>query len=93
MKHTPGPWIKSQSYIIDENRREIARIPLDEQTGYRQANLRLIAAAPDLFEALKALFDCIMVHKRQGADDDASAAIAAVAAAEAAIAKAEGEEE
>jgi len=56
-----------------------------------RANARLIAAAPDLLEALKGLFqNCSMIHKLWGAHCNREEADAAIAAARAAIAKAEG---
>ena len=53
-KHTPGPWTKDRNIIEDANGNEIARVSY-ERSGYVQANARLIAAAPDLLEALRYL--------------------------------------
>lgn len=58
MKHTPGPWqILSQmnglDVITDENCRHVATAS-DSKPEYA-ANCRLIAAAPDLLEASKAM--------------------------------------
>lgn len=51
--HTPGPWTKDRNRIIDRNGEEIARVSYG-QSGFVQANARLIAAAPELLEALRA---------------------------------------
>ena len=51
----------------------------------------LIAAAPDLLEALESLFEnCAMVHKKWGDDFNQKEADAAIKQAKAAIAKAKG---
>lgn len=58
-----------------------------------ESNARLIAAAPDLLEALKALFEnCCMIHSHWGDGCNQKEADAAIRAAKAAIAKAEGGE-
>ena len=60
-KHTPGPWIVDTDYIIqdggtsDEN--TIAIVGDQEEW---KANAHLIAAAPDLLEALE---DCCVIAK------------------------------
>ena len=51
--HTPLPWTTSQNLILDAKGDEIAHVSY-EQSGYVQANLRLMVAAPELFEALDA---------------------------------------
>ena len=54
-KHTPGPWtyeqISNNAYVIDENGSAVMlyRNPDDEM----KANASLIAAAPELLEALE----------------------------------------
>ena len=61
LKHTPGPWIVDTDYIIqdggtsDEN--TIAIVGDQEEW---KANAHLIAAAPDLLEALK---DCCAIAR------------------------------
>ena len=55
-KHTPGPWTKDRNIIEDAEGQEIARVAY-EQSGYVQANARLIAAAPELLKALKAIIE------------------------------------
>lgn len=54
-------------------------------------NANLIAAAPELLEALKGIFEqCALVHKRWGDGNNLREATAAIDTARAAIAKAEG---
>lgn len=64
----------------------IANIPtrMTIPPAEQKANACLVAAAPDLYEALRALFACLYDHER---DDET---IAAVAQTKAAIEKAEG---
>jgi hypothetical protein len=64
-KHTPGPWClhpnalshKAKAYVQDAASEHIATViaPYDNDEGLRAcvANARLIAAAPDLLEALR----------------------------------------
>ncbi len=84
-KHTPGPWkptYESDPYrLVDHtDGREIAAVSgVDNEN--RDANARLIAAAPDLLEALKGL----LPMWESGVSEPW------VEAAKAAIAKAEGE--
>jgi len=87
-KHTPGPWkingvaLPGRYQIDDAANKPVAVTDAryDLNTGYEQAdaNSRLIAAAPDMLEALK-LAQTIIGHP----DDEGSKLIAA------AIAKAE----
>lgn len=107
MKHTPAPWIvKSPTNIkgdgwtrIMSNGVQIAKVNALHPAGKREAgdfeqetaNARLIAAAPELLEALQALFEnCAMTHNRWGDGDNTKEADAAIQAARAAIAKATG---
>ena len=87
-KHTPGPWKARyapdrappvETWCIDwsEDHEEIAEIV------HGEANARLIAAAPELLEALKAIVD--EQDARQG-----YASVQSYDAARAAIAKATG---
>ena len=94
-EHTPGPW-KAQDEsnysapIIEGDGRPVAEV-YGDGLEQRKANARLIAAAPDLLEALKTLFrECAMVHKHWGENCNQAAADAAVTKANAAIFKAEG---
>lgn len=56
-KHTPGPWAKYGSIIRDVcgGEDQIANVNVTDDEG--QANAKLIAAAPDLLEALEGLLD------------------------------------
>lgn len=63
-QHTPGPWIQSKRMMICQ----IAILSDEDQlatvygeTGENQANANLIAAAPDLLEALEVLKDAFIV--------------------------------
>jgi len=57
--HTPGPWIVPDGGIrptvYTEDGQHIAT--LYDCGDVMEANARLIAAAPDMYDALKALFD------------------------------------
>ena len=56
MTHTPGPWSVLAGTIIKSNDRGyIAKTPAANMPTFEEdrANARLIAAAPDLLEALK----------------------------------------
>lgn len=69
-KHTPGPWRVGRHFTDDEGYREIAIeatvrgiecvpasvvLQFANYGGMQEANARLIAAAPELLEALKGL--------------------------------------
>ena len=57
-KHTPGPWKEDGFKITDSKGKLICRV--DSEGGsdaFDMANARLIAAAPELLEGLKALAD------------------------------------
>jgi hypothetical protein len=93
--HTPGPWMLCESADA-RNRGYIRPDPLSPaickitETGRARewrANARLIAAAPEMFEALKA--DASHVHSVFECGED-RAACPVVAFKRAAIAKAEG---
>ena len=86
-KHTPGKWNIVESNKIDEEAhiqtdlKSICRmwIQMDSQD---MANARLIAAAPELLEALKALVADLKPYMGQGRmDDKIRNAIAAIAKA------------
>lgn len=83
-KHTKGPWkqhLVDETVIIDSRREQIAQACGDYPLNAVEieANARLIAAAPDLLEALK---HAVHWHDQLNAKD--------IAKMEAAIAKAEG---
>jgi len=55
---TPGPWEVSGDMIINgmENIAEVCRLDKYTKGGSKKANARLIAAAPDLLDALQTLW-------------------------------------
>ncbi len=82
MKHTPGPWRLNEKFTtVSSETEHIASVDT-------LANARLIAAAPEMLEALKGMEDMFRRHieGREGPDDAAQL----WDAAQAAIAKAEG---
>jgi hypothetical protein len=82
--HTPGPWRELYTRVDDASGYQIAHLDLHGKSeGERDANRRLIAAAPDLLKALRAL---VLADQEQGLDDTL------FDAARAAIAKATGEQ-
>lgn len=86
-KHTPGPWRQSltdDTRIIDSSGCEVASVAGDYQHDYArmEANARLIAAAPELLEALAGMVDSYEL--------EASPINPALISARAAIAKATG---
>jgi len=57
-QHTPGPWERDDGYIVSlHNHEKIATVhdwtTEDEDIDRAKANARLIAAAPELLEALE----------------------------------------
>lgn len=88
MGYTEGPWRAENDEILgDDGDTFIATVPLHggmNPTEW-QANLRLIAAAPDLLAALKAMRDGAYGNPSMPAENDAIDQMA-----ETAIAKAEG---
>jgi hypothetical protein len=63
--HTPGPWhadpltsTSRNSYVFSKSGYVVAEVPLDR--NYKKAadaNARLMAAAPDMAEALERIYD------------------------------------
>jgi hypothetical protein len=89
-KHTPGPWRIARYNHEDEE----ARLEMDcnHPDGWRwsgwigvrtEANARLIAAAPDMLDALKGLLDFIEIEQLRMDADALQIARAAIAKAEA----------
>lgn len=106
--HTPGPWryhlgrgaeprfhIQTKcGYQIGSttalNGHKMAR----EENEAREANARLLSAAPELLEALQELFKhCAMVHSQWGDNCNRAEADAAIKMGRAAITKATGIEQ
>jgi hypothetical protein len=81
MTHTPGPWTLHRGYdrygVAGANRENVAQVMCHSGFFPGDANARLIAAAPDMLEALKAIEPSISNRQK-------------LAQARAAIAKAEG---
>jgi hypothetical protein len=100
-QHTPGPWKAhfEEAYFVTGP--DLGRVAMmmnikgahgmgGRRSGDESAaNARLIAAAPDLLEALQDLFEADMEHVLMGDGKDDQ--IEAIAKARAAIAKATGE--
>lgn len=86
-KHTPGPW-QAQTFSSHELQTDFAMVAIGKRAhiiGYSeedQANARLIAAAPDLLEALELMVDTY---------DNGGWPSSTLVIARAAIAKAKGE--
>lgn len=60
VKHTPGPWLKSGCVVLSNDEDRGMRFATAERVRGRnpeeqEANARLIAAAPELLEAIKEL--------------------------------------
>lgn len=89
MKYTPGPWSINRHYIESASGICRARIAIiDDGAGTNpDANAALIAAAPDILEALEDLVKVLTVDLKGH-----SIAVPEVRNATAAIAKARGEE-
>jgi hypothetical protein len=94
--HTPAPWQVDYSGnchigITDKNERTIAFCNLQNEDGDEdEANARLIAAAPDLLNALKALMQRSTKDAEHYAPDGNEPIWAFISDASDAIAKADG---
>lgn len=86
MSHTPGPWKVDRPYIRGTGRAIVSIESWCDEVE-DAANARLIAAAPELYEALEAAY---MVLKPQKSRFEEY--VNAVTLARAALAKARGEE-
>ena len=89
-KHTPGPWAKDRNIIKDVKGHMIASVSY-EQNGHVQANAVLIAAAPDLLEALRALTNAEQDYASDPCLATRVQMDAALTSARAAIAQTKGE--
>ncbi len=109
MTHTPGPWTVQSletahndycdwpTFAVRSAKTNVCLATVGKVDHYEsernEANARLIAAAPDMLEALQALFEnCAMTHKHWGEGSNSKEADAAIANARAAIAAALGKE-
>ena len=67
-KHTPGPWIRSadRKVLTDNGVSSVTLAQVVQREGVSwyeaEANLRLIAAAPDLLTALQDAADAVHIH-------------------------------
>lgn len=85
-KHDQSAGIKGSDGLYLAAALDFNRTDRDEEV---EANARLIAAAPELLEALQELFEqCSMVHKYWGDGSNQKESDSAITAALAAIAKA-----
>ena len=82
-EHTPGPWEVQGDLVVRPDGYSVAECQAQEVDGQYYANARLIAAAPDLLEALG---QCLEVMDEYHVNHDP-----AFSNATAAIAKAKGE--
>ena len=82
---TPGSWGLDEGKIVNKEGWHLARVPYTLGGEEDRANARLIAAAPDLLEALKEMVRCWQEEGVASAAWDR-----AVEAAEEAVAKAGG---
>lgn len=93
-KHTPGPWVSHAEVagvIYGQDGHQVCTTPrTTRRETERDANARLIAAAPELLSALRELVEA--VAPAVGGLTLEDWAIEPVAAADAAIAKATGQE-
>lgn len=83
--HTPTPWVACDDAILaDDGCIEVCIVPLQDGMNPTewQANMRLIAAAPDLLEALKRALDWLASYPGGCARDGYDEARAAIAKAE-----------
>ena len=72
LKHTPGPWIPERDdnegiiFILDDEGEDICLITNDESifSEADEANARLIAAAPEMLDALIRLIKTIRSFQR-----------------------------
>ena len=93
-KHTPGPWTSQGLAIVASDRSFVCRVypwcadPQDAECA--KANARLIAAAPELLEALEETLTAGINWYETATKSDASE-LGFVVRARAAIAKAKGE--
>lgn len=96
-KHTPGPWHVSKHGNFVRHTLSDGTTPnlcvIVEECPQRNANARLIAAAPELLEALRfALKQLEASYEVTGGSHDGGIGLEAIIVVQAAINKVEGEE-
>lgn len=103
IKHTAGPWLKAETRtegFVIISRNELIVHSVDEYGHYgpikNSANANLIAAAPDLLEALEGIInaiDCddLVARDESIGSDSGDHVYSVVKTARAAIARAKGE--
>ena len=72
--HTPGPWIVAEDQVGDDDGNVIADVTLYNEWNTTEgivtkempweANARLIAAAPEMYDALRDLYNASLVMER-----------------------------
>lgn len=65
-KFTPGPWIKTslgRIVMTNDTKESICRLATRTDADEQDANARLIAAAPDLLNALQAVANALEWHE------------------------------
>jgi hypothetical protein len=95
VRHTPGPWTVGKEFVYAANGDSVARIDSNLANCLEaEPNARLIAAAPDLAQALRVVLEAYRLldeeATRRGFGDYRWAEVEGIA--EAALAKAEGKE-
>ena len=76
-KHTPGPWEAvctegrelDATQLVKDSRHQIVALcdeDIQKPRTEREANARLIAAAPEMAEALRAIYDYDELHEEAG---------------------------
>jgi hypothetical protein len=89
--HTPGPWHVANGVQVRSERDQIAKVWM-MRNGEGNSNARLIAAAPELYEALDGLLRVCSLHfEASGFPSTFHANAGTVDVARAALAKARGE--
>ena len=89
-KFTPGPWVKDGGSVVRKGRGVIASIPRPQDGGVFEceANSVLLAASPDLYDALDVAEAVMSIVEPRS---DKAEYLRALAQARAALAKARGD--
>jgi hypothetical protein len=89
---TPGPWIANGNAIQTQSGEYVANLSSPRGAEQRERDARLIAAAPELYDAAQTAMTAIRPLVDQGEDRIWRAAVRAMDALSAACAKARGEQ-